>query len=126
MKLRVFSRNLKVLERVIRRMNIQIERPWLMSGAIDSLDLYGYKIEGGAYVRTEVEGRWPVIGWGVAFNSGEYHLYVKPGFRGMKVGSLLIDFAKENFPEHDFCPWNNETSEIFKHKRCNVTSRYFE
>lgn len=123
MNTKLYSKNKKRIVEAIRKINLKAEAG--DSGALENLE-DGMRVVGGSYVRLmkPVGKKRPIIAWGAAFENGEFQLFVKPGFRGKKIASRIIEKAKQDFPNHVFCPWNKSTKAIFEHKKVDVTNRY--
>ncbi len=89
------------------------------SGCVENIEA-GVKVVGGYIVKNKKE----IIGWGCAFGNNEFHIYVRPHFRGFKIASKIIKRSKKDFPDYNYCPWNFETLNIFKKKKLKITKKY--
>lgn len=122
--MRIYSGNPQLIERAVRTINLGNETPcFATSGAVECLNR-GYRVNGGCYIRVNEGRRLPIVAWAVALSNGEFHIYVLPKYRRKKIASRLIEFGRVNFPEHQFCPWNEQTLDMFHQKGVNYTREH--
>src|SRR5215217_5875687 len=107
--MRIKKESIKRVAEIIREMNLGHDYGDHSSGSENRLN-YGDKLKGG-FVLIEAGKK---IGWGAAWEDGEFHLYLKPEYRKLGIGKKLCMRAVKHFPTHSFCPWNYRLRQYFK------------
>lgn len=118
MKNRCYRSKPADIEMAILKLNLTHDSSF-GSGSLDLLE-EGCQIVGGYIVKHEKQ----VVGWLSAFDNKEIHIYVSKFARRQGIAYKMIKRSKKDFKNYFFCPWNRETSNLFKKYKAPCTNKY--